>query len=67
MRHCTMQYRMKMKKGYMMLKLNTSKAYGIVELNFLEAVMKKTGFADKCMTLIMACIKSVSYSILING
>lgn len=34
---------------------------------FLEAMMKKMGFGAKWILLIMRCISSVLYSILING
>jgi hypothetical protein len=34
---------------------------------FLEAVLKKMGFSKKCIALIMECVRTVSYAILING
>ena len=43
----------------MTLKLDMSKAY--------DTVMRQMGFNDEWVTLIMACIKSVSYALLING
>jgi hypothetical protein len=51
----------------MALKLDTSKAYDKVKWIFLEMVMRKLGFAEKWVELIMTCISMVKYSVLING
>ena len=53
--------------GYMALKLYIRKAHDRVEWVFLEKIMLKLGFNTRCVNLIMACIKSVSFSIVLNG
>ena len=51
----------------MAVKHDMSKAYDRVEWGFIEKVMEHIGFHEKWINLIMHCITTVTYSILING
>ena len=51
----------------MAIKFDMRKAYDWVEWVHLENVMRKMGFNERWIKLIMACVKTVSYSILVNG
>ena len=55
------------KTGYMAIKLDMSKAYDQVELRYLENFMRKMGFNERWIGLIMVCVKIVTYSIMVNG
>ena len=55
------------KEDYMAIKLDMSKAYNRVEWSYLESVMRRVSFIERWITLLMLCVKTVSYSILVNG
>ena len=55
------------KEGYMTVKLDMSKTYDWVEWSFLEVVMRRMGFTERWIQLMMVGVTSVSYSILVNG
>lgn len=55
------------KMGFMALKLDMSKAYDQVEWGFVEAIMQHLGLGERMRRIIMSCMKSMSYSILLNG
>jgi hypothetical protein len=54
-------------EGYAAVKLDMSKAYDRVEWGFLEKMMRRLGFHDKWVRLIMLCITSVKYQFKVNG
>ncbi|XP_075636519.1 uncharacterized protein LOC142608713 [Castanea sativa] len=49
------------------LNIDMSKAYDRVDWNFLEQLMRKLGFPEKWIHLIMGCVKTVTYTVLVNG
>jgi hypothetical protein len=63
----TMHSRMGGKKSFMAVKLDMSKAYDRVEWSFLEETMKRLGFADRWRQLIMMCVTTTQYAVVVNG
>ncbi|XP_062028694.1 uncharacterized protein LOC133744637 [Rosa rugosa] len=53
--------------GFFSLKLDISKAYDRLEWQYLEAILLHLGFCQSWVSIVLATVKSVSYSILING
>ncbi|XP_024190432.1 uncharacterized protein LOC112194424 [Rosa chinensis] len=54
-------------EAFFSLKLDISKAYDLLEWPFLQAILTKLGFASRWINMIMKCVTSVSYAILVNG
>ena len=50
----------------MTLKLDMSKVYDRVEWEFLERIMTHLGLEERMVRLIMSCLRSVSYFVLLN-
>lgn len=49
------------------IKLDMKKAYDRLEWDFLAGVLEKLGFCRKWIAPIMACLSSVSFSMVLNG
>jgi hypothetical protein len=52
--------------GMVAVKLDMSKAYDRMEWGFLEGMMRKMGFDSRWVELVMKCVRSVSYRIMVN-
>ena len=53
--------------GSMAVKLDMSKAFDRVEWPFLKSVILRLGFREDWVNLVMRCVKSASFSFIING
>ena len=62
-----MRNRRRGKVGHMAVKLDISKAYDKVEWNFLEKIMLSLGFPAQWVDLAMSKVRSVSFSVIVNG
>ena len=51
----------------MAIKLDMSQAFDRVEWPCLERIMRKLGFHDCWVSLMIMCVTNISYSILLNG
>jgi hypothetical protein len=55
------------KHGYVGIQLDMAKAYDRIEWIFLEKTLYIMGFPNKLISIIMNCVSTVSFSILVNG
>lgn len=52
---------------FMAIKTDMSKAFDRVEWNFLEKLFRRMSFHSKWIEWIMFCVRSVTYTVLLNG
>ena len=52
---------------FMAIKTDMSKAYDRIEWSFIEALLNKMRFDPRWITLMVECISSVQYRVLLNG
>lgn len=55
------------KRGFIVLKLDMSKTYDRVEWDYLECIMIRMSFPDVWIRRVIECVKTVSFSFLVNG
>ncbi|KAM1003165.1 hypothetical protein ACFX14_003591 [Malus domestica] len=51
----------------MTIKLDMNKAYDRIEWGYLRMVLTKLGFFGRWVNLLMQCVSTVTYSIIVNG
>lgn len=51
----------------MAVKLDMSKYYDRVEWAFVENMLKALGFQEKWIKIVISCITTVNYLVLVNG
>ncbi|XP_057443227.1 uncharacterized protein LOC130735144 [Lotus japonicus] len=62
-----MRKRITGKSGFVGLKLDMAKAYDRIEWGFLRTVLSSMGFPQRMTDLIMNCVCTASFSVLLNG
>ena len=62
-----MKRKSKGKKGDVALKIDISKAYDKIDWGFLKGIMLKLGFDSRWVDVMMSCVSTVRYSVLVNG
>lgn len=62
----SLRYKTKCKVGFVTSKINISKAYNHVEWLFLLVVMRKIGFLDKWISVVIDCLKTTHFTFIIN-
>ena len=62
-----MKRKNKGKQGDVAFKIDISKAYDKIDWGFLRGIMLKLGFDNRWVDLMMLCVSTVSYNVLVNG
>ncbi|CAL5418073.1 unnamed protein product [Camellia sinensis] len=55
------------RRGSMALKLDFNKAYDRIQWDFLQATLLRLGFHHKWVRLVMECVTTVEFSVIVNG
>lgn len=63
----SMKSRQKRSIGSIALKLDMLKAYDRIECQFLEYMIRRMEFKEKWIKLVMKCVESVSYFVVVDG
>ncbi|XP_043710133.1 uncharacterized protein LOC122659040 [Telopea speciosissima] len=59
--------RKKGKKKFLAIKIDLKKAYDRLEWSFVKEILLRLGFNSQWVSLIMICVSSVSFNVLVNG
>ena len=51
----------------MAIKIDMERAYDMMRLDYLKAVLGKFGFAEDFIALVMGCICELDFAVLVNG
>ena len=62
-----MKRKNKGKQGDVAFKIDISKAYDKIDWGFLRGIMLKLGFDNRWVDLMMLCVSTVRYNVLVNG
>ncbi|KAL5858823.1 hypothetical protein ACOSQ4_000119 [Xanthoceras sorbifolium] len=57
----------KSKKGFLAWKIDLAKAYDKIQWDFIENVLLEVGLTKHFVDLIMFCVRSVNYRVVLNG
>ena len=60
-------YKPRQKQKCCLMKIDIQKAYDTVNWAFLEEILLKLGFPSRFVKLIMVCVESPTFSLMING
>jgi len=62
-----MKTKMRGTNGCVALKLDISKAYDMMDLDYLKEVMRKMGFNNKRIHWMTMCVETIDYSVFVNN